>query len=108
MPKVPILDIVQEFCTSVEFEEEFEGFAKEYAEAFQGSLECKSSEGEHPLEYYDAYRAYINKFEAKISDFIESVSLFLKLSSMSYSPLTNVTFRMVQHWPAFTRSARRL
>lgn len=73
MPKVPVLDLVQEFCTSVEFEEEFEGFAKEYAEIFQDSLECKSSDGEHPLQYYDAYRAYIQKFEKKISDFIEQV-----------------------------------
>lgn len=77
MPKVPVLELVQEFCTSAAFEEEFEGFAKEYAESFQDSLECKSGEGEHPLEYYEAYRAYINKFEKKIADFIESVSFFI-------------------------------
>lgn len=74
MPKIPVLDLVQEFCTSVEFEEEFEGFAKEFADTFGGALEQKSDEGEHPLEYYEAYRAYINKFEGKISDFIEKVN----------------------------------
>jgi hypothetical protein len=73
MPKTLVLDLVQEFCTSVAFEEEFEGFAKEFAETFQDSLETKCSEGEHPLEYYDAYRAYISRFEGKISDFIEKV-----------------------------------
>ncbi len=57
----------------MEFEEEFESFAKEHAEIFIGSLDCKSSDGEHPLEYYDSYRAYLKQFEAKISDFIIQV-----------------------------------
>ena len=84
MPRVPVLEIVQEFCTSPEFEEEFEGFAKEYSDIFEGALECKSDVGEHPLEYYDAYRAYITKFEGKISDFI------VQVFALFYFILTNL------------------
>ena len=81
--------IPQEFCTSRAFEEEFECFSKEYADLFLGSLDMKSGE-EHPLEYYDAYRVYLTRFEAKISDFIENV-LFLMKSTNS-SILINLLF----------------
>jgi hypothetical protein len=75
---------LQEFCTSREFEEEFESFSKEYADLFLSSLDMKSGE-EHPLEYYDAYRAYLRRFETKISDFIENVgSIFFIICEVMF------------------------
>ena len=51
-------------------------FCKEYIDVFLEEADSKSSgSGEHPLEYYDAYKAYLAKFEGKISDFIEAVSI---------------------------------
>jgi hypothetical protein len=65
-----LLTKVQEFCTSSSFEQEFESFAKEHSDTFMASLDYSSNEGEHPLEFFEVYQAYLKKFEGKIEDCI--------------------------------------
>jgi hypothetical protein len=65
-----LLTKVQDFCTSTTFEQEFESFAKENSDVFMASLDYSSNEGEHPLEFFDVYQAYLKKFETKIENFI--------------------------------------
>lgn len=65
-----LLTKVQEFCTSTSFEQEFENFAKDHSDIFMASLDYSSNDGEHPLEFFDVYKAYLKKFETKIEDFI--------------------------------------
>jgi len=65
-----MLDIVQEFCTSDEFEAQFEKFAKEHADAFESSVDFSVHSGEHPMEFYEVYKMYLARFEGMIEDFI--------------------------------------
>lgn len=69
-----LLDLVQEFCMSDGFEQEFEMFAKEHAHVFQRSLQFSVHSGEHPLEFHDVYHKYLTKFEGLIEDFIVKVN----------------------------------
>lgn len=68
-----LLDVVQEFCTSDAFEAEFEQFAKEHAHIFEKSLEFSVHSAEHPMEFHQVYRAYLEKFEGMIESFILKV-----------------------------------
>lgn len=68
-----ILDVVQKFCSSGDFETEFETFAKENADVFRDSLNFSVQSKEHPLEFHDVYRKYLEKFEGMIEDFISEV-----------------------------------
>lgn len=70
-----ILDVVQEFCMSDSFEQEFEMFAKEHASEFRQSLDFSVHSSEHPMEFHRIYREYLNKFEGMIEDFIVKVSI---------------------------------
>ena len=65
-----LLGKVREFCTSPEFEQAFESFAKEHSDVFMASLDYNSNEGEHPLEFFDVYQDYLRRFEGKIEHFI--------------------------------------
>ena len=49
---------------------DFEDFAKEHSGVFMECLDLKDGE-EHPIEFYNVYKMYLNKFEGIISDFIE-------------------------------------
>ena len=69
-----ILDIVQEFCMSDAFEQEFEMFAKEHASEFRRSLDFSVHSAEHPMEFHVIYKEYLTKFEGMIEDFIVKVS----------------------------------
>lgn len=69
-----MMDIVQEFCTSDEFEAEFERFAKEHAHVFEKSVEFTVESGEHPLEFHAVYQEYLRHFEGMIEDYIVKVS----------------------------------
>ncbi len=71
-----VIDLVQEFCLSDGFEQEFEMFAKEHSHIFQKSLEFSVHSAEHPLEFHEVYHKYLNKFEGLIEDFIVKVTLF--------------------------------
>jgi hypothetical protein len=42
---------------------------------FANALEYKANDGEHPVEFFEVYRDYLNRFEAKIEDFIRDVRL---------------------------------
>ena len=64
-----VVDKVQEFCLSIHIEEEFEAFCKEYQEIFNNQ-DHKDSSDEHPMVYYDVYKAYLDRFEGKIEKFI--------------------------------------
>eukprot|EP01033_Poteriospumella_lacustris_P007562 gene7562-5439_t len=65
-----MLDVVQEFCTSDEFEGEFERFAKEHADAFEQSVDFSTTSHEHPMEFHTVYLEYLRHFEGMIEDFI--------------------------------------
>lgn len=69
-----VLEVVQELCTSKQFEGEFEAFAKEHADVFMQSLDFDENTTEHPLEFHEVYRAYLAKFERLIEQGIEQVS----------------------------------
>ena len=71
---VDLLNIVQEFCMSDAFEQEFEMFAKEHAEVFRQSLNFTVHAAEHPMEFYNVYNQYLKKFEGMIEGFIVKVS----------------------------------
>mmetsp|Transcript_5258 Transcript_5258/g.5396 ORF Transcript_5258/g.5396 Transcript_5258/m.5396 type:complete len:156 (-) Transcript_5258:227-694(-) len=66
----PILEIVQSFCTSNDFEGDFESFADENAEDFENVLDF-TCEDEHPHVFHNAYRKYLEYFEKKIEKFIK-------------------------------------
>eukprot|EP01041_Mallomonas_annulata_P016498 gene16498-34401_t len=65
-----ILDIVQDFCTSTEFEGEFEAFAREHAGEFADSLNYTTKD-EHPHGFHTVYQKYLQYFEKKIETFIK-------------------------------------
>eukprot|EP01038_Epipyxis_sp_PR26KG_P006299 gene6299-8675_t len=69
-----LMELVQEFCLSNRFEQQFEKFALDHADEFISCLEEKDEgkESEHPLIYHEIYAQYLKKFEALIEDFIES------------------------------------
>ena len=71
--KQDIIDVVQEFCMSDAFEQEFEMFAKEHADVFRKSINFSVHSSEHPLEFHDVYNRYLDKFEGMIEDFIVKV-----------------------------------
>jgi hypothetical protein len=87
-----ILDVVQEFCMSDSFEQEFEMFAKEHAHVFQNSLDFNVHSSEHPMEFHTVYRAYLSKFEGLIEDFISKVTFPVCFSHSS------VTFLSFSEW----------
>lgn len=68
-----LLEVVQELCTSKQFEAEFEAFAKEHADVFMQSLDFADNSTEHPLEFHEVYRKYLAKFEGIIEDCIIKV-----------------------------------
>ncbi len=70
-----LLQQVQEFCMSNRFEAEFERFAEEHADIFLDSPAYQNNLEEHPLEFYEVYRKFLDKFERHIEDFIESVRI---------------------------------
>lgn len=43
------------------------------SDTFSNALEYKANDGEHPVEFFEVYRDYLNRFEAKIEDFIREV-----------------------------------
>lgn len=69
-----LMEAVQNFCTSNEFEAEFEAFAKEHSEIFLRFLDFTERTDEHPLEFHEVYRKYLSKFEGLIEDFIQQVN----------------------------------
>ncbi len=80
--EIKILDKVREFCTSSQFEAEFEEFAKEYCDVFIPYFEAQGHDSnldsdEYPLEFHNIYREYISRFERKIEDFIIGVVIIL-------------------------------
>ncbi len=68
-----MIDVVQEFCTSDEFEAEFERFAKEHADVFEQSVDFSVTSHEHPMEFHTVYQEYLRHFEGMIEDFIVKV-----------------------------------
>ena len=68
-------NLLKTFCTSSDFESDFEQFAKEHSDVFRSSIDCKTGEGEHALEYYEVYQEYLRTFEGKIEDFINEVKI---------------------------------
>lgn len=76
-----MIDVVQEFCTSDEFEAEFERFAKEHAHVFEKSLDFTVESAEHPMEFHEVYREYLRHFEGMIEDFIVKVQVHALLES---------------------------
>jgi hypothetical protein len=69
-----VMEIVQEFCMSDEFEKEFEMFAKEHCGVFMKSLEFSVHSNEHPIEFHNVYLLYLKKFEGMIEEFITKVN----------------------------------
>jgi hypothetical protein len=54
---------------------------------FESSLDYQAGTGEHPMEFFEVYKDYLDRFEKRIEDYICSVS-FLKI--FSYYLLTFV------------------
>jgi hypothetical protein len=71
--KEKLMDVVRDYCSSNEFEAEFEAFAKEHSDVFVKFLDFTDNTGEHPLEFHDVYRQYLSKFEGMIEKCIEKV-----------------------------------
>jgi hypothetical protein len=71
-----VMEVVQEFCMSDEFEKEFEMFAKEHSDVFTKSLEFSVHSNEHPIEFHNVYLLYLKKFEGMIEEFIMKVNVF--------------------------------
>ena len=69
-----LMSKVEEFCTSNYFEEQFESFAMEHMKIFRSSVDMKDGE-EQPIEFFEVYRKYLDKFEKLIEDFIAKVNL---------------------------------
>ena len=69
-----LISKVEEFCTSNYFEEQFEAFARENMKIFRSSVDMKDGE-EQPIEFFEVYRKYLDKFEKLIEDFIAKVNL---------------------------------
>mmetsp|Transcript_1753 Transcript_1753/g.2747 ORF Transcript_1753/g.2747 Transcript_1753/m.2747 type:complete len:131 (+) Transcript_1753:149-541(+) len=65
-----LLVSVQKFCTSDDFEAEFEAFAKEHSDTFASAVDYKCDGAEHPVEFFDVYRDYLSRFEGRIEGFI--------------------------------------
>lgn len=81
-----LLELVQEFCMSKSFESEFEAFAKEHSNVFMQALDFTEDTTEHPLEFHNVYRQYLNKFEGMIEDFILKVKyLGVNISNVLYN-----------------------
>lgn len=72
--KDELMNMVQGFCVSDEFEAAFEAFAKEHSDVFLRSLNFSEDSQEHPLEFHAVYRDYLRRFEGMIEDFIKTVS----------------------------------
>jgi hypothetical protein len=55
------------------------------SDTFANALEYKSNDGEHPVEFFEVYREYLNRFESKIEVFIRDVTSLscFDLSSLS-------------------------
>ena len=62
----------QEFCTSEDFEGEFEAFAKENSDVFGDALKYTLND-EHPIAFHSVYSTYLEYFERKIEKFIKKV-----------------------------------
>lgn len=73
-----LMAMVQEFCTSNDFEEEFEAFAKEHSDVFINALNFQEGNEEHPLEFHEVYREYLNTFEGMIERFITKSGFTVK------------------------------
>ena len=69
-----LLEVVQSYCVSNDFEAEFERFAKEHADVFLRALDFTADTTEHPLEFHQVYQEYLRKFEGLIEDFIVKVN----------------------------------
>ena len=63
---------MKEYCTSSDFESDFEEFAKEYSSVFVNALNYTSND-EHPHEFHEVYSAYLEHFESRIENFINAV-----------------------------------
>lgn len=70
-----LIELVQDYCTSKNFEGIFENFAKENAPIFLKHMKEIEKSDEHPLELHDVYREYLKMFEGLIEDFIKKVTL---------------------------------
>jgi hypothetical protein len=62
-----------DFCTSSDFERRFEAFARKHAPTFLAALTVQNGD-EQPMEFHQAYMAYLEEFEALIEGFIKQVS----------------------------------
>lgn len=63
--------LVRDFCMGSGLDKDFEDFAKQHADVFDGLLTPgESAENKH--EYHRIYQLYLEIFERKISDFIVS------------------------------------
>jgi hypothetical protein len=82
--KNELMDLVQEFCVSDEFELEFESFAKEHSDVFIKSLDFAENSQEHPLEFHTVYREYLRRFEGLIEDFIKKVQTSSSIFNGTY------------------------
>ena len=67
-----LIQRVQVFCETHEFEVEFESFAREHSDVFQRLLHLNKGD-EHPIEFYDVYNLYLAKFEGRIEEFVVQV-----------------------------------
>lgn len=64
-----LIDRVQGFCMSAQLETQFEDFTQEFSSVF-ACIDSVIEGDEHPLQYYDVYKEYLNRFERKIENFI--------------------------------------
>jgi len=69
-----LLDLVQDYCTSKKFEHIFEVFAKEHATLFLDNMEAAEKTDEHPIEFHEVYKKYLELFEEHIQNFIKEVN----------------------------------
>ena len=67
--KRTLVEKVQDFCTSRDIDLDFERFAKEHSQIFLPSINLKKGD-EHPIEFHDIYRLYVDEFGEKIENFI--------------------------------------
>ena len=49
------------------------------SDTFSSALDYKSSEGEHPIQFFEVYQEYLRRFEGRIADFIVEVEPTIKL-----------------------------
>lgn len=84
-----LLDLVQDYCTSKKFEHIFEVFAKEHAAVFLDNMEAAEKTDEHPIEFHEVYKKYLELFEENIQDFIREVTFTITIiiSSFRYTTI---------------------